>query len=387
MCKIRLVHFALHDVRNITATQLFSRPHTPGNGDFVSTGLVRRCECDADLPAQLGLAEDANNDSGGGGGGGGAAGLETCAWHRCCAMWYQTVRCQWYWDHAEHADLAAREQPEFACPNCYIASEYHPAAAVLAAGGAQELERRLPGARLDWDGAGLRPFPAGVLYSHEVFAVDPLLWASHPLYDRRTMVQERGEWLCLEKVKLQMAVEHASSSLDGLEADLAGDGRIQAFVDDPMGIVRRLQIARRCVRDARGIELAAAALYGKMMEDAGYVFAFLGKMPGGGESVVASDGSYAISKEHLDLAGADPSAIVAACDGPLKQVGRLQERLARLTTLVDVTRRSHQRPTERGKSPKGISASKKSETRKHQTAAGPAGIGPALSPGNGSRGV
>ena len=323
------------------ATQLFSEPHTANNGDFVSTALVGKCNCDTDMRALLNLPNESEGS------------FEMCPWHVCCIMWYQTARCQWYWDNREQLALDAESQPEFLCPNCFIGNEYYPATEVL------EGAERLQG-WLEWQKTNTRSFPAEMFYSHQVVAADDV--EGHGLYEERIMVQEHGEKLWKQKEELKEAIRRSSFLLDVLNHELVGDRGIQHLIKDPLTLMSSIQSAKKHVQHAEYIELEAAALYGKMMKYAESVLTSLDRMAGTGDSVTSSDGSFSLSRDQLDLGGLDPAAIIEACDGPLKQVKTLQERFKRIEEMLEVLQRLHKNQGQSsGKSRRIITRNRKSK--------------------------
>lgn len=342
MCRVRLVHFTQHDVRVPMATQLFS--DGPDAGDFVSSGLVSRCNCGQSVQGLL----DANE----GGSGGSGKKFETCPWHACCVMWYQAARCKWYWENREQ--LLDEEEPEFQCQNCYLLSEYHPLSLLVEDDGEEGLSSLSSSSEEEDEQEGegwwrsepqrnevpysMPAFPAEILYSHDIVGGEPVGEGSHGVYNDRVLVQDAGERLWQAKRQLRDAIEEATSRLDDVVLDLAGHAGLLYLAEDPTDVVSRIFVAHMHVTAVRYCEKWAALMYRKMMRNARYVFVALGRMPETGGNVTAPDGSYSISREELDLADLSLEAIIKTCDGPLRQYGLLRQRLKLIKGVLYIPR-------------------------------------------------
>ncbi|AEO68156.1 ea0beff5-da68-4bfd-9208-2c1a9eb179ee [Thermothielavioides terrestris] len=329
MCKTRLVHFSVHDVRLPMATALFTAPGTDGGGDFVTPRRQRPCLCRLQACE---LLQDRDNRPPY------CPMFEVCPQHDCCLVWRQASRCRWYYDNAGAPQFVHVDNVEIHCPNAYILCEYKPISMVLdldeEANGRSEFGQ--PGERKSmppWDTctwkADAKPlFPAGeLLYSNhfEEEKEEERIPGSWGLTADRDQVTVMGEYLWVDKKSLYRVIRKTSECLDRMDLSLSSGADFRLVVaQDPLHWIRT---ASDMVRRAHFFELRAARTYKKMMQRMKFVFTALHKMPGPGQSVVASDGSYSVSREQLDMGDLDPAAIIEACEGPLKQVAKLEERL------------------------------------------------------------
>ncbi|KAL2024935.1 hypothetical protein VTK56DRAFT_3634 [Thermocarpiscus australiensis] len=331
MCRVRLVHFTLHDVRVPMATQIFS---DHGDGDFVSLAPTpRTCDCATSMCELLETRD--------------MRGIVPCPWHRCCLQWSQPVHCRWYWDHRAELSPDVHEDPELACENYFDVSEYYPIS-VLVDKSYDDLLPRLHDGLAEWRNTGLLPFPADILYSHEFSEDNALIEGSFGLLDDRYSFQHCGELLWEVKGRLREAIRETWDCLDLLALDLDGNDGLQQLAANPLTVLLGFQVAQGQLRIARHLEQTAAGYFKSMMMHARFVFAYLGRLPAEGERIASADGSYSVSREQLDLADLDPSAIIEACDGPLKQVGKLQERLQELKEILQVPKRLRRKRVESG---------------------------------------
>jgi hypothetical protein len=256
--------------------------------------------------------------------------LDVCPWHNCCVSAYQVALCQWYWDlpDALRSQMGV-EDAEADCPNVFYVHEYRHIGMVLEGtrtGGRGGV--RLPGFN-SWGQMKeeLPLFPAAELfYSRHVYDNQVGGNGSLGLYDDREEVEIHGRELWRKKGDLMNTIARAEVNLEWLEESLGDQAGVQWFAEDPMMVLRMMRWVRTLLRQAQREELQAAESFRGMMRHAGYVFTVLGKMPAIGESVIAANGSYTVSREQLDLAHLDAQGVIDACDGPLKLVAKLKRR-------------------------------------------------------------
>lgn len=317
MCKIRLVHFSAHDVRVPMATSLFSVPSSASNGDFTCPTRFRACRCRSQV-GEL-LKQDENRPPH-------CPPFEVCPWHDCCVNWYQVAsRCDWYWDNREQMELDGELEIETVCPHSYILCEYMPLSMVLDMDRMSEADGASVWEPRDW-AMELPRFPAGdLLYSNE-FANEHTQGddESWQLSEDRVRLEQYGERLGADKNYLNTILNIASGYLYRSERDLRTAIGVRVLAHNPLFW---LESVSQQVQQARSVELAVAKSYLRLMDHMKSVLTRLNKMPPPGESVTSPDGSFSISREQLDMAGLDPADVIAACDGPLKQAGKLMERL------------------------------------------------------------
>ncbi|KAK3305663.1 uncharacterized protein B0T15DRAFT_511558 [Chaetomium strumarium] len=340
MCKIRIVHFSSHDVRTPIATHPFS--DTPSNADFIAPNLIHRCDCTLNAASLLDLPENRAAP--------GTLPLNACPWHNCCLIWYQAVLCRWYWDNREALGLNLDDEqpePETRCPNCFVVGEYHPIRMVLDLeqsierwGDGWEYTTSTSGLPVREGGDKLPSFPAEELfYSREIIDADQVGAESAGLHEDRMRVPVLGQKLRTAKEQLKKAIFVACAALDSLEDDLGMGEGIKRIVDDPAFLLLRLREAQDLVREVRYAEVMSALAFGDLMESVGFVLTALNKMPGEGHSVTSRDGLYSVSRDQLNMAELEATAIADACDGPLKQSPELRERLRVIKDNVGVFRR------------------------------------------------
>jgi hypothetical protein len=338
MCKIRIVHFSAHDVRTPIATHPFS--DTASNADYISPNLIHRCDCTLNAASLLDLQQENNRN-----GTPGTLPLSACPWHNCCLIWYQAVLCRWYWDNREALGLDQEPEAELRCPNCFVVGEYHPTRMVLDLDHwAGQYDSEFP----TWEGGDrvsgdeLPSFPAEELfYSRDIIDVDAeaVDEDSAGLHEDRMRVPVLGQKLRMAKKQLKKAIFVADAALESLEADLGMSEGIKRIVEDPTLLLLRLREAQDLVREVRYAEVMSALAFGDLMEAVGFVLTALNKMPDEGQNVTSLDGSYSVSREELDMADLEATAIADACDGPLKQSAKLREQLQVIKDAVDVFRR------------------------------------------------
>ncbi|KAK4154251.1 hypothetical protein C8A00DRAFT_14615 [Chaetomidium leptoderma] len=343
MCKVRIVHFSGHDVRVQVATQLFSAPGSDGGGDYTSTAIMSKCDCThrtqellEQQPPPANTTTPRRRQR-----------FDPCPWHICCAIYYQAVLCQWYWDLHDDGGLAPEQQLgiESDCPNCFIVSEYYPIGMIL-----DKKEEKEEGEVDEWvlGGKGGRELPAflasDLFYSADLYDPGPPdSEQSYGLFEDRSAVQHYGEELWLHKAQLHKAISMASACLDSLEEELGVEDGLQFFAEDPTLLLNRVKIARQLVKEVWYTEYDAASAFKGIMRHAAFALAALHKMPREGESVTSADGSYSVSREQLDLGEVGIQAVIDVCDGPLKQVGELTARLQALKAVLQVPKRRQSR--------------------------------------------
>ncbi|KAK4095662.1 hypothetical protein N658DRAFT_403958, partial [Parathielavia hyrcaniae] len=228
--------------------------------------------------------------------------------------------------------------------NYYILSEYQPISMVLEDEQEHNSEEE-SSVHPSWTGFGdvlgqLPLFPAGdLLYSDELISAGASDAEIDGFYEDRSQMQRHGEELCTDKELLTKAISLARACLDSLERDLADDAFLKCFAEKPMMHLRRVTLARMCVREVQGAEREAADSFRGMMKRAGFVLGALNTMPREGKSLKTRDGSYSVSREMLDLGQVDRQAVIDACDGPLKQAVVLGERFGSIKSLVEIPKR------------------------------------------------
>jgi len=151
-------------------------------------------------------------------------------------------------------------------------------------------------------------------------------------------VEVMGRELWERKGVLERACRGAAECVEGLEKEFydTEDGELGIALEDPMVLLLRVRMAQKLVREAKRAEVRAAEAYRNMMKHAAYAFMALVKTPEHEESVTAGDGSYSVSRKQLDLRGLSTQGVIDACDGPLKQAGKLGERLKAIEDILHV---------------------------------------------------
>ncbi len=158
------------------------------------------------------------------------------------------------------------------------------------------------------------------------------------LYEDRIEVEVKGREMWERKEALQRACEAVAECVKGLEEEFCGttDWEVRITVEDRMVLLLHVRMAQKLVREAKRAEVCAVEAYRDMMKHASYAFMALGKIPGHGESVTSRDGAYSVSREQLDIRGLDVRGVINACDGPLKQAGKLCQRLQDIENVWEV---------------------------------------------------
>ncbi|GAB1317723.1 hypothetical protein MFIFM68171_07933 [Madurella fahalii] len=334
MCWVRLVHFSLHDVRSLCATS----PFTASDADhFTFSGVDRLCECGVDIRRFVDLASN--------------AGFDVCPWHDCCVQWYQRVHCQWYWEEwATIPGIDNIQEPELMCENCVVVNEYHPFHLLAGDGNGEGLPEQF---RVEsaWTrtASDLPPFPTEIFYSHEIWHANPAPGTetvSGGLYGDRAVAQDLGVILYHLKSELNENIIKAMRCLDLVEREMDEEENVKAFAANPFPVLLRIKDAERYATKVSRFEWKAATCYRLMMQNTAFVLTYLNRMPGKGESLTSPDGLYTVTREQLDLGNGNVSDVFKACNGPLKQSGRIQRRLEPLREFLMFPKRSCRKPTQ-----------------------------------------
>ncbi|KAK4033121.1 hypothetical protein C8A01DRAFT_19901 [Parachaetomium inaequale] len=333
MCKIRVVHFSVHDVRTQMATDPFSA--IGGASDFTAYPIIRGCPCTHPIVRSLfpdgARGELVDQEM--------LRGLEPCIWHECCVSSYQAYLCRWYYDNREALDLDDEPEVEMQCPNKLMLHEFHHISMVL-----DDSEGWMP----KWDKWETRKpfpaFPAGDLcYSEDIIdgtVDDPeSLGLSHD----REEVALVGEELWRSKRLLQTHTTFATEYVESLERDFNSEEGLRCFAQNPALFLRGIRLARGFIRLVQFLEDDTADSFRQMMQRIGFVLTVLNKMPAVGQSVTSADGSFTVSRERLDLGDLDAQAVIDACDGPLKQSRELRERFEAATSILQVPKKLRKR--------------------------------------------
>jgi hypothetical protein len=333
MCKIRIVHFSVHDVRVQMATDPFSA--LGGASEFTASPIIRNCACAHPIVSSLfpdgARGESLDQEM--------LRGLDPCVWHGCCVSSYQAYLCRWYWDNREALDLDSVPEVELQCPNKFMLHEYYPLSMVL-----DNSEEWIP----KWDKWETRKafpaFPAGdVFYSEDIIdgtVDDP---ESLGLSQDREEVALIGEELWGIKRLLQIHISFAADYVQSLERDFNGKEGLKCFAENPELFLRGIRLARGFISAIRSLEEEAADSFRDMMQHTGFVLTVLDKMPAVGQSVASADGAFSVSRERIDLGDLDAQAVIDACDGPLKKSRELRERLEAATCILQVPKKLRRR--------------------------------------------
>ncbi|KAK4107796.1 hypothetical protein N656DRAFT_832827 [Canariomyces notabilis] len=378
MCRIRCVHFTLHDVAPSMATNLFN---TNGEGDYRSSGVARQCRCGHSKrmfslePMPLGShpQPEPNHCF--------YAGYCFHTYHDCCVLWYQVIECNWFWESLE-ADS------EWDCPNRFISHRYCHLHQVLEPESRVRILQKigLPEDVPRWDLDPPKPphFPADLFYSPDQWPyVDfrlPDDWVDVDNWDEEEQSEEEqsgeeqqeeeqsgeeqsGEeqsekwpWFpnnSLEKCRVyieafgQMLFNFKEQLRDAQAAaaecaksvhDVTTPAGLREFTAHTNVAIANLVGAKAHLTNAKRFQRHAALSYKLMMKHIGLCLTALGRMPAPGEAVTSTDGdsSFTVSREQIDLGDLTAEEVIEACEGAPKQYAAfLDGYLAELTRNVN----------------------------------------------------
>lgn len=363
MCKVRALHFTLHDTRLKLSTKPFTTPGSLKSGDFIScttttthpshshshsdccphahstTALLQQHWHDQQLLSNN--TEPIHNST-----------FDACPFggHACCVVSTQAVPCQWYFDNQDVLG-EDRQGAAWYCANRFVVSEYLPIGLIIMEQGdgeddeLEEGEVEDDGPVAGWNGFGelrdeLPSFPADeVLYSDEIIEAPASVPESLGLYGDRDEVLRLGEELWRDKEFLGRTISAAQACLDSLERELGNEDLFKLMARDATTLLRWVRLARRLVREVQNAELDVAETFRGMMKHSGFVLSALNRMPGPGQSFTTPDGLYSVSREELDLGQLDTQQVIGACEGPLKQSAILTKRLQAVEEVLKVPKR------------------------------------------------
>jgi hypothetical protein len=317
MCRIRTIHFTLHDTRRLISTQLFS---SPTKDVYVMDANSRVCDCGRNAARNLFRMRENT---------GRQPNIIPCVLDHPCCLCYQEIssRCHdwlnmnWLPTYPDNPEDGFQDPA--LCPNALWTIEYQHLSTLLHPKG-----NKLPDEDEPWE--HIPAFPAGdIFYSDEITNGA----ANHPdsrgLHADRALACKYGVDMHLCKLKLRDAIDKADSFLLSLEEYLLTSEQDR----DPLDHEQRRRVVDWCktahnlVWKVEWMQLEAARCYVRAMKHASFVLEVLQRMPAPGDRVYSLDGRCSFSREQLDHANLTPREAVAACSGPLKQHGALHARL------------------------------------------------------------
>ncbi|KAL1837759.1 hypothetical protein VTJ49DRAFT_3423 [Mycothermus thermophilus] len=321
MCKIRTVHYTLHDHRRLISMQLFS---SPDEDVLVGGSKSRVCNCPPDFASEI--PEHADNVRR-------LRGLSPCSSHHPCCLCHRNVTlCQAYLD--KHGLKEHPRTPEGGwtdldeCPNTIWLDHFHKIGALFPEGSFGHLDED------DWH--YIPTFPADELfYSDDITQCFPANPDSSALQVDRVIACNGAMSMHTSKLKLKDAIETADNFLDAFENYLTAFAVNQSHFrnkaplnDDQLHhLMWWCKKSKDTVSQVESAELQTALLYVGVMKYASSTLEALQRLPAPGESIRSRDGRCSLSREQLDHGKLTPREAIAACDGPLKQRDALQTRL------------------------------------------------------------
>ncbi|KAK5657450.1 hypothetical protein OQA88_3022 [Cercophora sp. LCS_1] len=306
------------DIRINISTEPFTN-----DGDFIHPCKTGECECTgADYP------QDTNTDFEYPGGAMNAD--MDCLDHACCVGFETVEPCKWAIAMRRKFKYGLRE-PTFLhlegdCPNHITLQTYFPV-------------------------VNGEPQPD----HHKMFPVEGVLWCDWP-FD--TVAEATGNvaeaqaqedtvldlihnqseffWTAMEMFDIKKAMQatalpKARAYIEQLEADFANGVEIDFVVADEVmqGFLNVLFI----------FEQDIAGKYSHFLQLLSDALQVIEKYPAEGETLTSLDGSFSISHQRLQLAGADAHVIVRECSGPLNVFSKFNMRYCKLKRRVENSRK------------------------------------------------